>query len=98
MQRDDSVRMRHMLDAARSALSFAHGRTRDDLNEDEMLVFSLVKAVEIVGEAANQITENKSCLRSLGRTSSVCATVSSTPISTSILMCSGRLCNTIFLP
>ncbi len=53
MNERDSVRLRHMLDAAHSALSFAKGRTRDDLDQDEMLVFALTKAVEIVGEAAN---------------------------------------------
>ena len=43
MRRDDEVRLRHMLDAAREALSFARGRTRADLNSDRMLVLSLVK-------------------------------------------------------
>ncbi|MCE2457261.1 MAG: DUF86 domain-containing protein [Dehalococcoidia bacterium] len=56
MNERDSVRLRHMLDAAHSALSFAQGRTRDDLDQDEMLVFALTKAVEIVGEAANQVS------------------------------------------
>ena len=45
-----------MLDAAEKAISFADGRTRDDLSEDDQLVFALVKAVEIIGEAASQIT------------------------------------------
>ena len=46
-----------MLDAAREAISFAQGRTRIELDSDRMLVLSLVKAIEIVGEAAYQITE-----------------------------------------
>ena len=58
MNENDDIRLRHMMEAARSALSFAGGRTRDDLNEDEMLVFALVKAVEIVGEAAAQISDD----------------------------------------
>ena len=36
-------------------MSFADGRTRDDLHEDDQLVFALVKAVEIIGEAAGKI-------------------------------------------
>ena len=56
MNERDGVRLRHMLDAARSALSFVQGRTREDLEQDEMLVFALTKAVEIVGEAANQVS------------------------------------------
>ncbi len=57
MNERDSVRIRHMLDAARSALSFVQGRTREDLDKDEMLAFALTKAVEIVGEAANQVSQ-----------------------------------------
>ena len=45
-----------MLDAARKGVSFAYGRTRNDLDDDDMLVFSLVKAIEIVGEAASRIS------------------------------------------
>ena len=56
MIRDDEIRLRHMLDAAREAISFANGRVRDDLNGDRQLVLSLLKAVEIVGEAAAQVT------------------------------------------
>ncbi len=57
MRRDDQVRMHHMLDAAREAVAFTQGRTRKDLNRDRMLVLSLVKDVEIVGEAAHQVSE-----------------------------------------
>ncbi len=57
MSKDDVIRLRHMLDAAREAVSFARGRTRNDLNTDRQLVLSLVKDIEIVGEAASKITE-----------------------------------------
>ncbi len=56
MRENDEILIRHMLDAARKAISFAHGRTRGELDENDMLVFSLIKAVEIVGEAASHIT------------------------------------------
>ena len=49
MRKDDEIRMRHMVDAAREAMSFAQGRARADLDSDRMLVLSLVKAIEIVG-------------------------------------------------
>ena len=58
MRKDDEIRFRHMLDAAREAVSFANGRTRDDLDNDRQLVLALVKDIEIVGEAATQISEN----------------------------------------
>ena len=57
MREHDAIRLRHMIDAAREAVSFAQGRSRGDLERDRMLVLSLVKAIEIVGEAAFQISK-----------------------------------------
>jgi len=56
MQKTDTVRLRHMLDAAREALAFAQGRSRADLDKDRMLVLALVKSIEIVGEAASKVS------------------------------------------
>lgn len=56
MLREDTIRMLHMLDAAREAISFSRGRTRTDLDSDKMLTFALVRAIEIVGEAASKVT------------------------------------------
>lgn len=56
MYSHDVVRLQHMRDAAQEALSFARGRTRADLDSDRQLVLSLVKAVEIIGEAAYQVS------------------------------------------
>lgn len=56
MLRNDAIRLRHMLDAAQEAIAFASGRTRSDLNDSRMLVLSLVKAIEIIGEAAFRIS------------------------------------------
>jgi uncharacterized protein with HEPN domain len=53
----DNIRLRHMLDAARAALAFAAGRSRADLAADLMLQFALVRALEIVGEAAARLSE-----------------------------------------
>lgn len=47
-----------MIEAAREAESFARGRIREELETDRQLVLSLVKDIEIVGEAAAQITES----------------------------------------
>ena len=57
MHKDDGVRLRHMRDASREAVRFTKGKRRVDLNDDRMLVFALVKAIEIVGEAANQVSD-----------------------------------------
>ena len=57
MHKDDEIRLRHMLDAAREATFFVRGSTRSDLNIDRKLALALVKNIEIVGEAATKITE-----------------------------------------
>ena len=58
MLRDDAIRLWHMLDAAREATKFARGRVRADLDGDRMLVLSLVKDIEIIGEAAYRISQS----------------------------------------
>lgn len=57
MRKDDAVRLQHMLDAGREALGFARGRSRSDLDSGRMLVLALVKDLEIIGEAAHQVSE-----------------------------------------
>ena len=51
---DDLTRLRHMRDDAQKAVRFAQNKTRDALETDEMLTLSLVKCIEIVGEAASR--------------------------------------------
>jgi len=57
MRKDDEIRIKHMLDASNEAILFAKGRTRQDLDDDRMLVLALIKSIEIMGEAACQISE-----------------------------------------
>ncbi len=56
MQRDDIAGLNHILDAAGKALTFVKGKTRKDLERDEMLALALVRLLEIVGEAANSVS------------------------------------------
>jgi uncharacterized protein with HEPN domain len=56
MQLDDRIRLRHMIEAAEDALRFVNGRVRADLDTDRMLQFAVVRAVEIVGEAASKMS------------------------------------------
>lgn len=57
MSPDDRWRVRHMADAAEQALAFVQGRQRADLDTDAMLRLALTRAVEIVGEAAAQVSD-----------------------------------------
>lgn len=56
MRKDDRVRLQHMLDAANEALSFIQARVRTDLDNDRMLVLSLIRELEIIGEAASKVS------------------------------------------
>ena len=59
MRKDDAVRLFHMLEAAQEAVSFAEDKTRADLNIDRKLVLALVKDIEIIGEAAANVTAER---------------------------------------
>ena len=51
MRADDRVRVEHMIDAAESVAQFTAGRQLADLSTDRMLLFAVVRAIEVVGEA-----------------------------------------------
>ena len=55
--RHDLIRLRHMLDAAQEAITFASGKTRKDLDIDRILALAIVKSIEIIGEAASKVTD-----------------------------------------
>ncbi len=57
MSEIDYVRVRHILDAAREAVSFSEGRCRTDLDTDRKLNLSLVRLLEIIGEAARSLSQ-----------------------------------------
>jgi uncharacterized protein with HEPN domain len=56
MTPDDRIRLHHIADALESTIRFVQGRRREDLHNDQMLVFALVHALQIVGEAANKMS------------------------------------------
>lgn len=56
MKPDDRVRLRHIADALGAAIRFTEGRSREDLDKDQMLAFALLHAIQIVGEAASRIS------------------------------------------
>ena len=58
MQRDDSILIKHILEAAEKSIAFLSNHTRENLEEDEKLALSIIRLLEIVGEAANQVSED----------------------------------------
>lgn len=53
----DSCRLEHMLTAIDNVQSFLDGKTLSDLYNDKILFYAVVKNIEIVGEAANNVTK-----------------------------------------
>jgi uncharacterized protein with HEPN domain len=54
---DDDTPIRHMIESAGKIVRFVEGRERIDLDEDEQLNLSLVRLLEIVGEAATRVSQ-----------------------------------------
>ncbi len=53
--RDSRLTLRQMYDHASEALDMVRHRVRSDLDRDRMLNLSLVRLLEILGEAANRV-------------------------------------------
>ncbi len=56
---DDLTRLKHMREAIVEAIGFVEGRCRQDLETERMLSLALVRLIEIIGEAANNISLEK---------------------------------------
>ncbi len=57
MSNHDEIRLLHMRDATIEAIEFSQSYSRADLDTNRMLVLALVKSIEIIGEAAYQVSE-----------------------------------------
>lgn len=55
----DKVRLHHMLDYSKEAFSMVQGKSRKDIDSDRTLNLSLLRLLEMVGEAANKISKPK---------------------------------------
>jgi uncharacterized protein with HEPN domain len=55
-KKDDLIRVRHMLDFARKAVQFNKGKSRADLDSNEMLAMATIHLIELLGEASRTIS------------------------------------------
>jgi len=53
----DNGRLEHILSAIDNVDSFLEGKNLDDLQTNKMMFFAVVKNIEIIGEAANNLTK-----------------------------------------
>ena len=55
-EKTDEIRLRHILDAILYVEQFSNGKTKEDLYSDAMFRFSVERQLEIIGEAANNLS------------------------------------------
>lgn len=57
MKFNDKMRLQHMLDAAQEAVSFLDTLKHDTLEHNRLVSQAIVRSIEIVGEAASQLSK-----------------------------------------
>ncbi|MDZ4764479.1 MAG: HepT-like ribonuclease domain-containing protein [Chloroflexota bacterium] len=57
MNAQDELRLRHIRDAAQMAIQFSAGKARDDLDTDKMVLYAIVHALQVIGEAAARVSD-----------------------------------------
>jgi uncharacterized protein with HEPN domain len=57
MNARDRARLEHMLEAARRATEFVQGRTRADLDRDNLLADAIMWRIAVIGETAAHVSE-----------------------------------------
>lgn len=58
MAKNDFARLKHMLDAAQACMEFTAKRKRKDFERDKILSFAVIRALEIFGEAAANLSKS----------------------------------------
>lgn len=56
MPPEDRVRLQHMLEATETAIGVTKNRERPDLDQNHMLLFAVIRTMEVLGEAANRVS------------------------------------------
>lgn len=54
---EDCIPLQHMLEAVQKARKMAAGRARNDLDTDDQLSLALQRLIEILGEAAKNVSQ-----------------------------------------
>jgi uncharacterized protein with HEPN domain len=56
MLKDDIIRLHHIIDSAKVAILYVQDKQRSSLDKERQLVYTLIKLIEIIGEAASKLT------------------------------------------
>jgi uncharacterized protein with HEPN domain len=58
MNREDRIRVMHMVDAATKIVEFVGNSNFSDFQKDEKLALSVIRLLEIIGEAAIRVSDD----------------------------------------
>jgi uncharacterized protein with HEPN domain len=57
MPNEDNARLKHILDAAKEIEHFPANKTEEQFRGDRLLLLGIQKLIEIIGEAANHLSD-----------------------------------------
>lgn len=57
MKQQDKIRIQHMIDAAEEAIYFVSGIDEEDFTNNRLIILSIIKEIEIIGEAASKVSK-----------------------------------------
>jgi uncharacterized protein with HEPN domain len=57
MKENDRIRIQHIIDAAQEALSFVRNTDQENFSNNRMMILSVIKEIEIIGEAVSKISD-----------------------------------------
>ena len=57
MKENDRIRIHHIIDAAQEALSFVRNVDQENFSNNRMMILSVIKEIEIIGEAVSKISD-----------------------------------------
>ena len=58
MRSEDEIRLRHIIDEANELIKFVEGFSFDNFKRDSKTVHAVIRAIEIIGEAASKISKS----------------------------------------
>ena len=58
MPNEDDARLKHIVDAAKEIEQFLMNKTEAQFRGDRLLLLGIQKLIEIIGEAANQLSDS----------------------------------------
>lgn len=97
-ERDARAYLTDMLDASDKAMGFVRGMTYEEFTDDERTAFAVIRALEILGEAAGTYLSRCGALIPMcpGRPRPICAISSFMSTCRSVFLSSGRRSSAIF--